>query len=126
MFTNGTLFDDLNHKITIKEGGAFVSFQKINGEKLKITGSIGYDKNRILRPLNTRASVVYTLAEITISGLHTRPDFAIPHLVISILSSMPDLYHIRRSPDNSKGMNVYENTLPPHHWVLSSGHLVLR
>ena len=28
MFTNGTLFDDLNNKITIKEGGAFVQLSK--------------------------------------------------------------------------------------------------
>ena len=46
MFTNGTLFDDKDQKITIKEGGVFVQVSKrFFDDKLKLTVSDRYDKN---------------------------------------------------------------------------------
>jgi outer membrane receptor protein involved in Fe transport len=113
MFTNGTLFDDLNHKILIKEGGAFVQLsKKLLEEKLKITGSVRYDKNQNFEGrLTPRASVVYTLAKNHNFRASFQTGFRNPSPsdqyiklnagVITILGGVPD---------NSKGMNVYENS----------------
>src|SRR5690606_36765228 len=47
MFTNGTLFDDADGPIAIKEGGAFTQVSKaVLDEKLRLTGSLRYDKNQ--------------------------------------------------------------------------------
>src|SRR5215218_5490315 len=46
MFTNGSLFDDKENKVTIKEYGAFVqASKKLMEDKLKLTASVRYDKN---------------------------------------------------------------------------------
>lgn len=113
MFTNGTLFDDLNNKITIKEGGAFVqASKKLIEEKLKITGSIRYDKNQNFDGRFTpRASAVYTLAQ----NHNIRASFQ-----TGFRNPTPGDQYIKLNagpitilggvPDNSKGMNVYENS----------------
>jgi iron complex outermembrane receptor protein len=113
MFTNGTLFDDLTHKILIKEGGAFVQLsKKLLDEKLKITGSIRYDKNQNFEGRMTpRASIVYTLSKNHNFRASFQTGFRNPTPgdqyiklnagVITILGGVPD---------NSKGMNVYENS----------------
>lgn len=113
MFTNGTLFDDLNHKITIQEGGAFVQFSKILfEEKLKIAASLRYDKNQNFDGHFTpRASAVYTLA-----GNH---NFRVSYQT-GFRNPTPGDQYIKLNagpitilggvPDNSEGMNVYENS----------------
>ncbi|HJZ41701.1 MAG TPA: TonB-dependent receptor [Bacteroidales bacterium] len=113
MFTNGTLFDDLNNKITIKEGGSFLQLsKKLLKKTIKITGSLRYDKNQNFEGRFTpRASLVYTLA-----GNHNfRASFQ-----SGFRNPTPGDQYIKLNagpitilggvPDNSKGMNVYENT----------------
>jgi outer membrane receptor protein involved in Fe transport len=113
MFTNGTLFDDLNDKITIKEGGAFAQLAKrLLDEKLKVTGSIRYDKNQNFDGRFTpRASAVYTLGR----NHNIRTSFQ-----TGFRNPTPGDQYIKLNagpitilggvPDNSKGMNVYENS----------------
>ncbi len=113
MFTNGTLFDDLNNSITIKEGGAFVQLSKrFLEEQLKITGSLRYDKNQNFEGrLTPRLSAVYTLA-----GYH---NFRVSYQT-GFRNPTPGDQYIKLNagpitilggvPDNSQGMNVYENS----------------
>lgn len=113
MFTNGTLYDDLNNKVTIKEGGAFVQLSKrLLAEKLKLTGSLRYDKNQNFDGrLTPRASAVYALA----NNHHFRTSFQ-----TGFRNPTPGDQYIKLNagpitilggvPDNSRGMNVYENT----------------
>ncbi len=113
MFTNGTLYDDLNNKVTIKEGGAFVQLSKrLLAEKLKLTGSLRYDKNQNFDGrLTPRASAVYALA----TNHHFRTSFQ-----TGFRNPTPGDQYIKLNagpitilggvPDNSRGMNVYENT----------------
>ena len=113
MFTNGTLFDDLNNSIKIKEGGAFTQLSKrLLEEKLKITASLRYDKNQnFTGRLTPRASAVYTIA-----GNH---NFRVSYQT-GFRNPTPGDQYIKLNagpitilggvPDNSKGMNVYENS----------------
>ncbi|AYB33225.1 TonB-dependent receptor [Chryseolinea soli] len=113
MFTNGTLFDDKDHKITIKEGGAFVQASKrVINEKLKLTASLRFDKNQNFEGRFTpRASAVYTVA----TNHHFRTSYQ-----TGFRNPTPGDQYIKLNagpitilggvPDNSKGMNVYENT----------------
>jgi outer membrane receptor protein involved in Fe transport len=113
MFTNGTLFDDLNNNITIKEGGAFAQLSKrMLAEKLKITASLRYDKSQnFTGRLTPRASAVYTLA-----GNH---NFRVSYQT-GFRNPTPGDQYIKLNagpitilggvPDNSNGMNVYENS----------------
>jgi iron complex outermembrane recepter protein len=64
--SNGTIFaDGPNNKITIQEQGAYVQAAKrVLDDKLKITGSIRYDKNQNFdAQLSPRISFVYTVAD---------------------------------------------------------------
>ena len=113
MFTNGTLFDDLNHKITIKEGGAFVQLsKKLLDDKLKFTGSLRYDKNQNFEGrLTPRISFVFT----PMKNQNFRASFQ-----TGFRNPTPGDQYIKLNagpitilggvPDNSKGMNVYENS----------------
>ncbi|HEV8515853.1 MAG TPA: TonB-dependent receptor [Cyclobacteriaceae bacterium] len=112
MSTSGTLLDDLNQTITIKEGGAFVQAAKrLLSDKLKIMGSIRFDKNQNFDGRFTpRAAAVYTVgnhnfrASFQTGFRNPTPTDQYIKLnagVITILGGVPD---------NSKGMNVYENS----------------
>ncbi len=113
MFTNGTLFDDKNNPIKINEGGAFVqASKKLLEEKLKLTGSIRFDKNQNFDGRFTpRASAVYSINPNHNFRTSFQTGFRNPTPgdqyiklnagVITILGGVPD---------NSKGMNVYENS----------------
>jgi iron complex outermembrane recepter protein len=113
MNTMGTLLDDINNKITIKEGGAFVQVGKrLLNENLKLSGSIRYDKNQNFEGRFTpRATAVYTVA----SNHHFRTSFQ-----TGFRNPSPTDQYIKLNagvitilggvPDNSKGMNVYENS----------------
>lgn len=113
MFTNGTLYDDVNNKVTIKEGGAFLQVsKKIINDKLKLTGSLRYDKNQNFEGrLTPRISGVYAVN----SQHHFRTSYQ-----AGFRNPTPGDQYIKLNagpitilggvPDNSKGMNVYENT----------------
>lgn len=113
MFTNGTLYDDIDNKVTIKEGGAFAQLsKKLLSEKLKVTASLRFDKNQNFDGRFTpRASAVYSVA-----GNHNfRTSFQ-----SGFRNPTPGDQYIKLNagpitilggvPDNSVGMNVYENT----------------
>jgi outer membrane receptor protein involved in Fe transport len=113
MFTNGTLFDDVNNKITIKEGGAFVQVgKKLLDETLKITGSLRYDKNQNFEGrLTPRATVVYTAAHNHNFRASYQTGFRNPTPGDQYIKlNAGPITILGGVPDNSKGMNVYENT----------------
>ncbi len=62
--SDGTIFDDLNKKLTISEFGAFAQAgKKMFSDKFKLTGAIRYDKNENFNGRFTpRISGVYTVA----------------------------------------------------------------
>lgn len=113
MFTNGTLFDDMGGHIYIKEGGAFVqASKKLLNDNLKLTASARYDKNQNFQGRMTpRASAVYTVAK----NHHFRTSFQ-----TGFRNPTPGDQYIKLNagpitilggvPDNSDGMNVYENS----------------
>jgi iron complex outermembrane recepter protein len=113
MFTNGTLFDDINHKIIIKEGGAFVQLSKrFLNEKLKLTGSLRYDRNQNFDGRFTpRASIVYTAGENHNFRASYQSGFRNPTPGDQYIKlNAGSITILGGVPDNSKGMNVYENT----------------
>ncbi|CAN5314969.1 TonB-dependent receptor [soil metagenome] len=64
--SNGTIFPDgPNNKITIQEVGGFVQAgKKLLEDKLKLSGSVRYDKNQNFQEqINPRVSAVYTIAQ---------------------------------------------------------------
>lgn len=63
--SDGSIFDDLNKKLDIKEFGAFVQAGKrLMNEKLKLTGALRYDKSEYFEGRFTpRISGVYTVSQ---------------------------------------------------------------
>jgi len=113
MFTNGTLFDDADGPIYIREGGAFVqASRKFLEEKLKLTGSLRYDKNQNFKGRFTpRASAVYN-----IQGNH----YLRTSYQTGFRNPSPGDQYIRLNagpitilggvPDNSDDLTVYQNS----------------
>lgn len=113
MFTNGTLFDDKGGSIIIDEYGAFVQLgKKLLNEKLKLAGSVRYDKNQNFDGRFTpRASAVYTIAE----NHHIRTSYQ-----TGFRNPTPGDQYIKLNagpitilggvPANSEGMTVYQNS----------------
>ena len=113
MFTNGTLFDDKGGSIVIDEGGAFLQVGKrLFNEKLKLAGSVRYDKNQNFEGRFTpRASAVYTAG----NNHHFRTSYQ-----TGFRNPTPGDQYIKLNagpitilggvPDNSKGMTVYQNS----------------
>ncbi len=112
MNTEGTLFDDLNKEITIKEGGAFVQVSKLLlQEKLKLTASARYDKNENFDGSFTpRASIVYSPVKNHNFRASIQTGFRNPTPVDQFIKLNAGVITILGGArKNSEGMNVYEN-----------------
>ncbi len=113
MFTNGTLFDDRDQKITIKEGGVFLQVSKrLFNDKLKLTVSDRYDKNENFKGRMTpRASAVVTVAKLHNFRTSYQTGFRNPTPVDQYIKlNAGPITILGGVPNNSKGMDVYENS----------------
>lgn len=113
MFTNGSLFEDKDHKITIKEYGAFVqAAKKLLDDRLKLTASVRFDKNNNFSGSYTpRFSAVYTVAKVHNFRASYQTGFRNPTPVdLYIHLNVGPITILGGAPNNSKGMNVYENS----------------
>ncbi len=113
MFTNGSLFDDKENKIGIKEYGAFVqASKKLLDDKLKLSASIRYDKNENFDGSFTpRFSGVYTLAKSHNFRASYQTGFRNPTPVDQFIKlNVGPITILGGAPANSAGMNVYENS----------------
>ncbi len=113
MFTNGTLFDDKDNPIKIKEGGAFVQVsKKLLEENLRLTASLRYDKNQNFDGhLTPRASAVYTVAKNHNFRTSYQTGFRNPTPGDQYINlNVGPITILGGVPDNSKGLGAYENT----------------
>ncbi|MFT3705342.1 MAG: TonB-dependent receptor [Agriterribacter sp.] len=113
MFTNGSLFDDKDKKVTIKEYGAFLqASKKLLNDKLKITASVRYDKNENFDGSFTpRVAAVYTVAGTHNFRASYQTGFRNPTPVDQYIHlNVGPITILGGAPNNSKGLNVYENT----------------
>jgi outer membrane receptor protein involved in Fe transport len=113
MFTNGSLFDDKTNKVTVKEYGGFVqAARQLLNDKLKITASIRYDKNvNFNGNFTPRVSGVYTVAKTHNFRASYQTGFRNPTPVDQFIKlNVGQITILGGVPNNSKGMNVYENS----------------
>jgi iron complex outermembrane recepter protein len=113
MFTNGSLFEDKDHKITIKEYGAFVQAAKqLLDDRLRLTASLRYDKNENFDGSFTpRFAVVYTAAKTHNFRASYQTGFRNPTPVDQYIHlNVGPITILGGVPNNSKGMGVYENS----------------
>ncbi|MCB0489303.1 MAG: TonB-dependent receptor [Cyclobacteriaceae bacterium] len=92
--SNGTIFDDANENITIKEYGAYVQAGKWLGDrKVKLSGSARYDKNENFKGrLNPRISLVWKAGRDHNIRLSYQTGFRLPttqgqHIDLNIISA---------------------------------------
>ncbi|MFT2008100.1 TonB-dependent receptor [Pontibacter sp. 13R65] len=109
--SNGTIFSDTTgNDITIYEYGAYVqAIKRLLSDKLKLTGSIRYDKNENFTGRFTpRASVVYTLAENHNFRASYQTGFRNPTTQDQfIFLNVGQAILVGGVPANSSGMNLY-------------------
>ncbi len=113
MHTNGTLLDDKDKKITIRESGAFVQAgKKFMEEKLKLTVSLRYDKNENFDGSFTpRFSGVYSITKNHNFRASFQTGFRNPTPVDQFIKlNAGPITILGGAPANSKGLNVYENS----------------
>lgn len=113
MFTNGSLFADKDHKVTIKEYGAFMqASKKLLEDKLKITASLRYDKDENFDGSFTpRFSAVYTVNKTQNFRASYQTGFRNPTPVDQFINlNVGPITILGGAPDNSKGLNVYQNS----------------
>ncbi|HYC85998.1 MAG TPA: TonB-dependent receptor, partial [Chryseosolibacter sp.] len=92
--SNGTIFDDKDENITIKEYGAYLQAGKwLADRKIKLSGSVRYDKNENFKGrVNPRVSAVFKVVETHNIRLSYQTGFRIPstqgqHIDLNVLSS---------------------------------------
>ncbi len=92
--SNGTIFDDGDAPITIQEYGAYAQFGKwIGDRKLKLSGSVRYDKNENFKGrINPRVSAVWKVKENHNLRVTYQTGFRVPttqgqHIDLSIISA---------------------------------------
>lgn len=113
MFTNGTLYDDLDKDVKIREGGAFVQVSKrFLNEKLKFTVSQRYDKNENFEGRFTpRVSGVFSPSEKHSFRSSFQSGFRNPTPGDQfIFLNVGPIIILGGVPSNSEGLNVYENS----------------
>jgi len=113
MFTNGSLFDDKDHKVTVKEYGAFVqAAKKLLDDKLKLTASLRYDKNEnFAGSFTPRFSAVYTVDKTQNFRASYQTGFRNPTPVDQFINlNVGPITILGGAPANSKGLNVYQNS----------------
>ena len=113
MFTNGSLFDDKENKIGIKEYGAFLQAgKKLLDEKLKLSASVRFDKNENFKGSFTpRFSGVYTLNKVHNFRASYQTGFRNPTPVDQFIHlNVGPITILGGAPSNSAGLNVYENS----------------
>ncbi len=113
MFTNGTLYDDLNKDVKIREGGAFVQVSKrFLNDKLKFTFSERYDKNENFEGrLTPRVSGVFSPSEKHSFRSSFQSGFRNPTPGDQyIFLNVGPIIILGGVPSNSEGLNVYENS----------------
>lgn len=113
MFTNGTLFDDLNQKIIINEGGAFVQAGKnLFNNSLNLTASLRYDKNQNFEGRFTpRASGVWEFANNHFLRTSFQTGFRNPTPGDQYIKlNAGPITILGGVPENSQGMTVYQNS----------------
>ena len=113
MFTNGTLFDDLNDRVKVKEGGGFVQLsKKLINDRLKVTLSDRYDKNQNFEGRMTpRISAVMRAGEDHYFRASYQTGFRNPTIGDQYIKlNAGPITILGGVPDNSQGMNVYENS----------------
>ncbi|MFB0497525.1 iron complex outermembrane receptor protein [Mucilaginibacter sp. OAE612] len=113
MFTNGSLFDDKVNRVTIKEYGSFLQAgKKLFDDNLKLTASIRYDKNENFKGSFTpRFSAVYTVDKTSNFRASYQTGFRNPTPVDQFIHlNVGPITILGGAPNNSKGLNVYENS----------------
>ncbi|MBD1365166.1 TonB-dependent receptor [Mucilaginibacter sp. ZT4R22] len=113
MFTNGSLFDDKTNRINITEWGSFLQAgKKLFEEKLKLTASIRYDKNQNFKGSFTpRFSGVYSVTPMHNFRASYQTGFRNPTPVDQFIHlNVGPITILGGAPNNSKGLNVYENS----------------
>jgi iron complex outermembrane receptor protein len=113
MFTNGSLFDDKTNRININEWGSFLQAgKKLFDDKLKLTASIRYDKNENFKGSFTpRFSGVYSVTPMHNFRASYQTGFRNPTPVDQFIHlNVGPITILGGAPNNSKGLNVYENT----------------
>lgn len=113
MFTNGTLFNDLDNPVTIMEGGAYLQVSKRFLEnRLKITASQRYDKNENFKGRFTpRASGLFQITPNQNIRASYQTGFRNPTPGDQFINlNVGPIIILGGAPANSAGMNVYENS----------------
>lgn len=93
LVSNGTIFDDADGPILIREWGAYAQAGKRINDKFKLSGSLRYDKNENFKgQFNPRISGVYKLKENHVLRLSYQTGFRIPttqgqHIDLNILTA---------------------------------------
>ncbi|NMM48008.1 TonB-dependent receptor [Marinigracilibium pacificum] len=111
--SNGTIFaDTTGNDITIQEVGAFVQAgKKIFNEKVKLTGSLRWDKNENFNSqLNPRISAVWTFADNNNFRASFQTGFRNPttqgqHIDLNVVSARL----LGGLPQYAEARNIYEN-----------------
>ncbi|HEY5368732.1 MAG TPA: TonB-dependent receptor [Hanamia sp.] len=113
MFTNGSLFDDKNQKITIKEYGTFVQAAKeLLNDKLRLTASLRYDKDENFEVnITPRFSAVYSVNKTQNFRASYQTGFRNPTPVDQFINlNVGPITILGGAPTNSKGLTVYQNS----------------
>ena len=113
MFTNGSLFDDKNKKITIQEYGTYTQAgKKLFGDQLSLLASLRYDKNENFDGSFTpRFSAVYSADHKNYFRASYQTGFRNPTPVDQFIHlNVGPITILGGAPANSKDLTVYQNS----------------